>query len=314
MSARSLSKWIRADAPPRPRGRPKTGAARRAAARTLVLDAWSRQGRSAGVRPVAAALKGGVPRWLVRECLRGIKRLHRARRRAHLAARRLSVEVLARDAMWSMDGTHLGRLADGAPLEGQVVRETSTPRILAVEVGVPAVGADVVAILERVAAERGGPPLVLATDNGAAYTCADVETWLARRGVVHLLSLPHTPQHNAWVERTNGELKAETGLGRGVVAGRADAVRAGVESARRRLDDERLRPRLGFRTASAADAASTRWYDVTTRERFLATLCRRIEEALPGLRSDRARRKARREAVFASLEELGLIKRTRGGR
>ena len=30
-------------------------------------------------------------------------------------------------------------------------------------------------------------------------------------GVVHLLSLPHTPQHNAWVERGNRDLKEESG-------------------------------------------------------------------------------------------------------
>ena len=74
------------------------------------------------------------------------------------------------------------------------------------------------------------------------------------------------------------------------------------------------RARLGLRTATAADAATARWYDAATRERFLATLCRRIAEALPGLRSERARRKARREAVHAAMEELGLVKRTRGGR
>jgi transposase InsO family protein len=165
-----------------------------------------------------------------------------------------------------------------------------------------------------VAAERGGLPLVLATDNGPVYTCERVASWLARQGVVQLLSLPHTPQHNAWVERTNAELKAETRLGRGVVVPSAKGIPERVETTRRRLDEVRLRAQWDFRTAAAADAEMTRWYNVTTRERFLATLCRRLAQALPGLQSERARRKARREAVHASLEELGLIKRTRGGR
>jgi transposase InsO family protein len=165
-----------------------------------------------------------------------------------------------------------------------------------------------------VAAERGALPLVLATDNGSIYTRKDVETWLVGHGVVHLLSLPHTPQHNAWVERTNRELKEETDLGRGGVVKSADEVRERVETARRRLDDVRMRARLNHRTAATADAAAATWYDRTTRERFYATVCRRIDEALQGLESDRARRKARREVVHASLEELGLIKRTRGGR
>lgn len=314
MSSRSLRNWSREDAPERPRGRPPTSDEHRAAAAQLVEDAWSRQGPSSGVRPVAASLVGEVPNWLVRQCLRRIKRLHRARHRAHRAEHRVSALVLARDVMWSMDGTHLGRLVDGEAVEGQVVRETATPKILAVAVGPSADGDDVVAVLERLVAERGGPPLVLVTDNGSTYTCDRVETWLAEHGVVHLLSLPRTPQHNAWVERTNGELKAETGLGRGVVVSSPKEIRERVETTRCRLDEARLRAQLGFRTAAAADSDLTGWYNVTTRDRFLATLCRRLVEALRALDPSRAGRKAAREAVHASMEELGLIQRTRGGR
>jgi transposase InsO family protein len=266
------------------------------------------------VRPVAAALAGRVPNWLVRRLLREIKRLHRARQRRRETADRLHVEVRARDVMWSMDGTHLARLDGGDAVEGQVVRETSTPKILCVEVGAPADGDAVVGLLERVARARGGLPLVLATDNGPCYVCPRVETWLADHGVVHLLSLPRTPRHNPWVERTNRELKEETGLGRGVVVNEVEDLRERVDEAVCRLDDVRLRARAGFRTAAAADADLTAWYNACTRERFLAAVCRRVAEALPGLQSQRARRRARREAIHASLEEFGLIERTRGGR
>jgi len=142
----------------------------------------------------------------------------------------------------------------------------------------------------------------------------ELELVLQKLVTVHLLSLPHTPQHDAWVERTNGELKAETGLGRGVVVQDVDEVRERVDVARRRLDHLRLRVRLRYRTAAAADASMTDWYTATTRERFLATVCRRIAEARSGPRSERARRNARREAIYASMEELGLVKRTLGGR
>jgi transposase InsO family protein len=279
-----------------------------------VLAAWQEQGESGGVRTIRAALDDAVSWDLVRQCLREIKRLHRARRRAHEVEHRLSVEVRRRDVMWSMDATHFARLEDGEPIEGQVVRETSTPKILAVEIGAPADGDAVVALLERLRRERGRLPLVLVTDNGSIYTCETVEEWLREHGVVHLLSLPHTPQHNPWVERSNGELKAETGLGRGVVVHDVDEVRERVETARCRLDLVRLRARLEYRTAAAADALLTGWYTVTTRERFFRTVCRRIARALPGLRSERARRKARREAIYATMEQFGLVKRTRGGR
>ncbi|MCE9634574.1 MAG: hypothetical protein K8T90_02620 [Planctomycetes bacterium] len=194
------------------------------------------------------------------------------------------------------------------------MRETSTPKIVSVDVGPPADGDAVVRILERVAQERGGLPLGLVTDNGQVYVWETLEEWLAEHGVTHLLSLPHTPRHNPWVERTNGELKAETGLGRGVPVNDPAEPRERVEAARCRLDNVRLRASLGFRTATAADAGLTRWYHVCTRERFLATLCRRLDEALPGLEKARELRKARREAIYATMAELGLIKRTRGGR
>lgn len=313
MSVRSLSKWAREEAPVRPRGRPPTCAARREEAAGLVAAAWRAQGESSGVRPVRAVLAGSVSWGLVRTCLAEIKRLRRTRRRAHLAEHRVSLEVRARDVMWSMDGTHLARLPDGTGVEAQVVRDTATPKILAVEVGSPAEGDGVVRILERLARERG-LPLVIATDNASIYVGDPVATWLEEHGVVHLLSLPHTPRHNPWVERTNGELKAETGLGRGVVVDDAREVRERVDAARRRLDDVRLRARLGYRTAAAADAALAPWYDPSTRERFLATVCRRIADALQGVQSPRARRVARREAIYASLERFGLVERTRGGR
>jgi hypothetical protein len=107
VSERSLSKWRREDAAPRPRGRPRTSAARVERAAVEVERAWKNQGQSGGVRTIRAALEGGVSWNLVRRCLAEIKRLHRARRRAQEADHRLCALVRGRDVMWSMDGTHL---------------------------------------------------------------------------------------------------------------------------------------------------------------------------------------------------------------
>ena len=314
VSERSLRNFRREDVPERPRGRPRTKAARTLAARRAVSRTWRAQGRTCGVRPVRAVLAGAVPEWLVRECLREIKRLHRVHGRDRAAKRRLSVEVRCRDVMWSMDETHLARTACGDAIESQVVRDTATPKILGLDVGPAACGDDVVRLLERTGAERGGLPLVLATDNGPCYVNERVETWLEDQGVVHLLNLPHTPRHNPWVERTHRDLKQETGLGRGVVLNDVKRIRERLETSRRRLDHVRVRAKWGFRTAAVADARLTPWYNGCTRDRFLATLCRRIAEGLPGRPTKRARRVARREAIFSSLEELGLVHRTRGGR
>lgn len=54
-------------------------------------------------------------------------------------------------------------------------------------------------------------------------------------------------------------------------------------------------------------------YTVEERERFYDTVCSRTERAVRPCRSARERCMAERAAIFAELEERGLIKRTRAG-
>lgn len=54
-------------------------------------------------------------------------------------------------------------------------------------------------------------------------------------------------------------------------------------------------------------------YTTEERERFYDTVYSRIEIAVRACRNARERRMAEREAIFAELEERGLINRTRGG-
>lgn len=56
-----------------------------------------------------------------------------------------------------------------------------------------------------------------------------------------------------------------------------------------------------------------RRYTAEERDCFYDAVCRRIERAVLGADTWRARRMAEREAIFAELEERGLIRRTRGG-
>jgi transposase InsO family protein len=160
---------------------------------------------------------------------------------------------------------------------------------------------------------RGRLPLVWSTDNGSCYCSADVEAWLAERRVVHLRSLPHTPQHNAWVERCHGELKAESGLGRGVVLESVQEAETRLLAARERLDGHRLRSRLGARTAVDVDSTLESWEGAVDRRSFYAAVCSAREQAVLGVIGARARRRAEREAVFTTLELYGLVTRTRGG-
>jgi transposase InsO family protein len=281
---------------------------------------------------VHAALQGEVSLRRVREALRALKARWRRVQRRLAEERRVHVVVHALDALWSQDATHLGRCARdpglpeqnvpfgevlGAPqgplraVQGEVVKDVASTELVDVRVGPPATGEDVVAMLEAMRIERG-LPLVHATDNGV-YACRRVREYLAAHQVVHLRSLPRTPQHNAWVERSNGELKLEAGLGAGVVLRDDDEARDRVEPARRRLNEQRPRTSRGGLTAAQLDASLPHWQSRVSREVFWKEACSTIERLTKDASNERERRMREREAIFCTLEKFGLVTRTRGG-
>ncbi len=313
VTERTVGRW-KAQETGRPRGRPATPYAARLAAARRVVAEWRHQGRSAGWRPVAAALPE-LPTRLVQEEVAAAKKRLRAAKALRRELRLRGIDVLGRDVLWSLDATHLGRGEDGIPVEAQAVREVATTRSLALTVGPPVTTDDAIEVVAAAAALRGGKyPLVLATDNGPAYTSVRFERFIAASGVLHLLNLPHTPRHNPWVERGNRDFKEETGLGKGVVVPDVEWARRRLERAVERLDGNRLRRRLGYQTARAVDATLAVPYDDNVRARLADAVRRRVEDGLRDPCSAREERVLRREAILAALEELGLIERTRGGR
>ena len=77
----------------------------------------------------------------------------------------------------------------------------------------------------------------------------------------------------------------------------------------------RARGDLGLRDRDrAVEAEPTVPYDDAMRERLMRMVTQRVEDGLPDHESKSARRVLRREAMLASLAELGMIERTRGGR
>jgi transposase InsO family protein len=311
VSLRTLRRWAaRADREVRPVGRPRHPEEVRERVRVAVKEALDRLGWTAGEERVRKALPG-APRRPLREALADLKAARREEERRREEARRIRVEVLVRDALWCLDGTHLGRLR-GRAVEAQVLREAATRRTLFVTVGGAATEDDVIAVLEAMEA-LGRLPLALGTDNGSCNIADRVVRWLAEHHVVHLLNLPRTPRHNAFVERAIGELKAESGLGSGMeLKSEAEALRK-LEEARTRLDELRERPCLGGRTASAVDATLPSVYTAVGREAFYNEVRAAVEVAVGGIDGARARRLAEREVVFRALERRGLIQRTRGG-
>lgn len=237
-----------------------------------------------------------------------------------------SARVHARDMVWSVDATHLGR--DGCEAQHvEVVKDLGTTKLVGVSLGTVATGAEIVSILERARAERGTAPFVLSHDNGRAYCSGEVARWCAKHGVVELVNEPRTPQHNAACERGIGELKAECGLGSGrELAGLEDRVWVGdvdeeqypawcveVRRARDRLDRGRLRGSRGYETAEQLDREMRPAESWACRESFHQAACCAIENAVRDAQGARARRRATRQAIYGTLERFGMVTRTRGG-
>jgi len=310
-TTRTLSGWKRRGASPVGPGRPRYTPQERWRTLRAVARQWKTDGPSTGWREICDQ-RPELKTRLVQTSLRTIKARHRARVARRQAAQRVHVEVVYRDVLHSQDATHLGRCA-GTAVWAEVIKEVATCKTLDLVVLPRATRSeDVIELLEGLL-RAGRLPLVWATDNGSPYTSEAVTAWLAEHWVVHLLSLPHTPQHNPWVERSHGELKAESGLGKGVVLSNVEEAEQRAQAARQRLDEYRLRARLGARTAAQIDRSLPSWEGVLDRRTVYDAVCRAREHALLGVHGARARRKAEREATWQILESYGLVRRTRGG-
>lgn len=305
----------RAEEVPLP-GRPRIGACERARIRARVEEQRKQQGRTAGARPILAALREQDPatsRYLVDEAVRDLKREERAQVQREHEARRVSLELQARDAVWGQDTTHLGRGAGGSKVEAEVIKDLGTLQTVGLSVGAAPTATDVVALLKQAARERGGLPLVHLSDHGSIYGATEVVELLKREQVVHLRSRVHTPQDNGATEHQHAELKGESGLGKGARLS-AQEAHVRIQAARTRLDGCRRRATKGWRTAEQLGRELTRADARVNRSAFYSAACSAMDKAEQGLSTCRARLKARRDALYASLEAFGLATRHVGRR
>lgn len=312
VTVRTLQEWVKHDPSARRPGRPSAPAAARWSALRAVARVGKAQGHSAGRLVLERALGKGTPRRLIEASLRRWKPRWRRAERERLAARRLSLEVLYRDVLWSLDGTHLGR-TEAAEVRAEVAKEAASRRTLLAEAG-PGAGTAgaVIGQLEALRRQRG-LPLIAAMDNGPENVAAEVAAYLAAHQVVVLYNVPRTPQHNARAERGIGELKQESGLGKGVRLADIPEAQERLEAARDRLDSHRLRACLGWRTAEEADRTVPCWYTAVDRGAFHAAACSALANAVLGTRTLVARRRAERKAILDVAASFGVIRITRGG-
>jgi hypothetical protein len=304
----------------KPRGRPRLSETERARVRILVLDQFDVQGVVGwrdvleGIRKVEEGREKPTSVMLIQQETATLKKMERAKLRRLLEDRREGHEVLARDAVWAQDATHLARLPDRSEVQAEIGTDRATMRTVIAAVGPPASGEDLCAHLERAKRERAGLPLVWQSDNGSANTSEVLGEYLETELVIHLRSRVHKPTDNPAAENKNGEVKREAGLGKGTRVESHAAAAARLEPARLRLDHGRLRASRGWRTAAELDAALARADALVDRARFYAEARAAMREAVLGLADADAGRKAEQDAIWRTLEKHGLARRHVGTR
>jgi hypothetical protein len=181
---------------------------------------------------------------------------------------------------------------------------------LATPTGPSPTGADVINILDKLKEARG-LPLAIGTDNGSPFVSTDAEAYLRSEKVIHLRSLPRTPQHNGAAEVGIGEIKRCAQLCSAATLTVA-AAHAHVVNAAMLLNKNRLRASKGFKTAAELDEEMIVGYHQVDRDVFYNECCERLSEVRKkGLRP-RAERMAEREVIYGMLEKYKLIRRYRG--
>jgi transposase InsO family protein len=291
-------------------GRPAHAAEVRAEVQVAARSVLERLGWSTGERTVHREI-GKYSLYQVRVALRDLRAERRARKQRLRESLCSHVRVLARATIWSLDGTHLGRDAWCTAVVGEIVRDVASTKTLGVSIGPPPSSEEVVVLLQRVVEESGERPLVVASDNGGENQEALV-SWCREHGVILLRSLPRTPQHNPWVEHGNGELKAHTGLGKGVLVLNPGVLPDLLRRALDRIDGAIPRCSRGWQTARQSYRSLPCAETLVDRRGFVDEVHCAIGRAVQDCCTWREERLAEREAILQVLERHGLVTRTRG--
>lgn len=292
-------------------GRPRYTAQDHRKAMIMVCRELHRQGYP-GSTAIAKKLNGEVQLRLIRLYVKLFKERKRHHKDLLIKEQRTTVKVHKKNAIWTEDGTHLGRIENKA-VEAQIIKDRASLKTLCAFTGSAANGVHVVSALKKIKKQRG-LPLVWMTDNGPAYCNKIVSSFLQREKVVHLRSLPRTPQHNGAIEVFMKEVKEASMLGKKVPLESAEAAHKELVKIIQRLNDNRLRASLEFKSASEIDDKIDTFLSNVSRDVFYNEYCMYLSELQKRQQSWRAERMQEREMVMCLLEKYELIKRTRGGR
>ena len=111
------------------------------------------------------------------------------------------------NVIWAMD-FQFDTTADGRTLKMLNVIDEFTREALAIDVARSIDADGVVAVLDRLAAQRGAPVYVR-FDNGPEFVARAVNDWCRFNGCGAMFIDPGSPWQNAWIESFNGRLRDE---------------------------------------------------------------------------------------------------------
>ena len=112
------------------------------------------------------------------------------------------------NVVWALD-FQFDQTSDGRMLKLLNVLDEFTREALATDTERSITADDVVACLDRLAEERGGPPVYVRFDNGPEFIARAVADWCRFNGTGTVFIDPGSPWQNAWVESFNGRLRDE---------------------------------------------------------------------------------------------------------
>ena len=113
-----------------------------------------------------------------------------------------------KDDVWAWDFV-FDRTSDGRSIKWLTLIDEYTRECLALEARRCMTAQDIRVILAEVAAERGGPPCRVRSDNGPEFAAEAVRSWLLATGSGTLYVAPGSPWQNGYAESFNSKFREE---------------------------------------------------------------------------------------------------------
>jgi putative transposase len=119
-----------------------------------------------------------------------------------------AMSLIAPNALWALD-FQFDHTIDHRQVKMLNVIDEFTRECLDIRVDRSITADDVVAVLDRLAIERGRPPAFVRFDNGPEFVATVVAEWATANGTECVFIDPGSPWQNAWIESFNSRLRDE---------------------------------------------------------------------------------------------------------